>query len=259
MQQDLYSYIEHDQPLRLFEVEISRQPQRFKSQGNALLYQALWESKESYFYFIENKLNELNAPVRPIELWSWIHSFLIHLHINNRVIPYGLLAQLFSRRSVGLSASQYSLPIIWPENFRFYRKISESCDAETILFWCNYRPSPMPKRLSLLYNFTLRNDHQALQRFESEGIIQETLSYPKDISEFPFLFFLHEENLNFILRYFPLLDIIDFLKMHTSLFGMASRIMEDIRRRCADLFPLPKDIIYQILDIHPIKRKLEEI
>jgi hypothetical protein len=41
-------------------------------------------------------------------------------------------------------------------------------------------------------------------------------------------------------------------------FGMAGKIMEDIRTLCSDLFPLPKDIVFQILDIHPVKRKIEE-
>ena len=256
---DLYTFISYNWSLHSFEDEVSRQPERFKMDGKALLYQALWNNKESYFFFIENQLNEMGCSVRPLEIWTWIPAFLIQVHINRREIPFTLLTQLFSRESVMASAKQYPLPVLWPDNYRFYRKMSENCDPETILFWCNYTPSPMPKRLSLLFRFTSQNDHSALQLFESKGLIQSSLNeYPKDHSEFPFLFFVHEQNLNFILRYFPLLDIIHFLKIHIATFGMAIDVMENIRTRCIDLLPLPKDIIFQILDIHPVKRKVEE-
>ena len=257
---DLYSFIPNDWPLHSFENEVSRQPERFKMYGKTLLYQALWRNKESYFFFIENQLNQIGCSVHPIEIWTWIPTFLIQLHIDRRIIPFSLLAQLFSRESVMASAKQYPLPILWPDDYRFYRKMSENCDTETIFFWCNYAPSPMPKRLSLLYSFTSQNHHPSLQRFESEGFIQSSLNeYPKDHSEFPFLFFVHENNLNFILRYFPLLDIIHFLKIHMKTFGVATTVMEKIRTRCIDLLPLPKDIIFQILDIHPVKKiRVEE-
>jgi hypothetical protein len=256
---DLYSFIPNDWPLHSFEKEVARQPERFKMYGTALLYQALWRHKESYFFFIEHHLNQIGCPVRPIELWTWIPTFLIQVHIDRRTIPFSLLAQLLSRDSVISSAKQYPLPILWPDNYRFYRKMSQTCDPETILFWCSYAPSPMPKRLSLLFHFTSEKNHQALQRFESVGLIQSSLNdYPKDHSEFPFIFFVIEENFKFILHYFPLLDIIEFLKIHMATFGMATKIMEDIRTLCADLFPLPKDIVFQILDIHPVKRRIEE-
>jgi hypothetical protein len=252
---DLYSFIPNDWSLRSFEKEVKRQPERFKMYGTALLYQALWRQKESYFFFIEHHLNQIGCSVRPIELWTWIPTFLIQLHIDRRIIPFSFLAQLFSRDSVILAAKQHPLPILWPENYRFYRKMSETCDPETILFWCNYAPNPMPKRLSLFFQFISQNDHTALRRFESTGMIKTSLEHPKDHSEFPFLFFIHKNNLDFILQYFPLLDIIEFLKIHMKTFGNAISVMEDIRTRCIDLFPLPKDIIFQILDIHLNKKK----
>ena len=150
---DLYSFIPNDWPLHSFEKEVARQPERFKMYGTALLYQALWRHKESYFFFIEYHLKQIGCSVRPIELWTWIPTFLIQLHIDRRAIPFSLLTQLLSRDSVISSAKQYPLPILWPDNFRFYRKMSETCNPETILFWCNYEPSPMPKRLSLLFRF----------------------------------------------------------------------------------------------------------
>ena len=256
---DLYSFIPNDWPLRSFEKEVERQPKRFKMYGTSLLYQALWRHKESYFSFIEHRLNLIGCPVRPIELWAWIPTFLIQVHIDRQPIPFSLLAGLLSRESVISSAKQYPLPILWPDNYRFYRKMSMCCDPETILFWCNYAPSPMPKRLSLLFRFISQRDHQVIQRFQSTGLVQSSLNdYPKDQSELPFVFFVIEENFKFILQYFPLLDIIDFLKIHMTTFDMAEKIMKDIRTLCSDLFPLPKDLIFQIFDIHTVKKRIEE-